>query len=119
KAYTMMTLEEGNVRMSKYAARALAAEVNLYKGDNALALQYAEEVIEKSGRELLPYESVLAYWEETDATKLDDESLFEVSATQTENNGVDEYAYFFNQEGYGQNLATPSLYNSYTANDIR
>jgi len=120
KAYTMMTLEPGATRFSKYAARALAAEVNLYKGDNALALQYAEEVITDSGVELLPYESVLEYWAETDAAKLSGlESLFEVSATQTENLGVDELGYYFSQEGYGQNLATPSLYNTYSDTDIR
>ncbi|WP_210466371.1 RagB/SusD family nutrient uptake outer membrane protein [Rufibacter roseolus] len=120
KAYTMMTLDEGTVRLSKYAARALQAEVNLYKGDYALALQQAEEVINESGVELLPYESVLSYWAETDATKLQGlESLFEVSATQTENNGVNEYAYFFNQGGYGQNLATPSLFAQYSPDDIR
>jgi len=119
KAYTMITLEPGNTRISKYAARALAAEVNLYKNDNALALQYAEEVITASGVELLPYGSVLAYWAETDAEKLGVESLFEVSATQTENLGVDELGYYFNQEGYGQNLATPSLFSAYSDTDIR
>ncbi|MBC3540340.1 RagB/SusD family nutrient uptake outer membrane protein [Rufibacter sediminis] len=120
KAYTLMTMDPGPVRMSKYAARALQAEVNLYKGDNTAALQQAEEVINDSGVELLPYASVLDYWEETDATKLQGvESLFEVSATQTENNGVNEYAYFFNQGGYGQNLATPSLFAQYSADDIR
>ncbi|WP_242920892.1 RagB/SusD family nutrient uptake outer membrane protein [Pontibacter liquoris] len=119
-AYTLMSPDLTVIRFSKYAARALDAEVNLYKGDNALALQYAEEVIKDSGVELLPYNSVLAYWAETDATKLAGlESLFEVSATQTENNGVDEYAYYFNQQGYGQNLATPSLYETYDSTDIR
>lgn len=119
KAYELITEETDPVRFSKYAVRALQAKVNLFKGDYALALQYSEEVISDSGHELLPYNSVEAYWSDAVAGTGYSESLFEVSATQTENLGVNELAYYYVQDGYGQNVAAKSLYQLYPSSDVR
>lgn len=117
QAYTLMTKEPDPTRFSKYAARALAAEVSLYAGDNAQALEYAEDVINNSGHELLQYDDVATYWEDPTAGSGYSETLFEVSATETENQGVDELGYYYNQEGYGQNVAAANLYDLYISRD--
>ncbi len=122
KAYELMTQNAGTSRFSKYAARAVAAKVNLTKGDadgNAKALEYAEEVINNSGYQLLPLENVVGFWAEPKPNTNKVETLFEVVATETDNNGVDELAYIYSQTGYGQNLATKGLYDLYSATDVR
>ncbi|AKD03085.1 RagB/SusD family nutrient uptake outer membrane protein [Pontibacter korlensis] len=118
-AYELINQDVPPTRISKYAARALASEVNLYTQDYNLALQYAEEVINESGHELLEYEDVVTYWNDPSAGSGYSETLFEIAATDTDHNGVNELGYFYHQGGYGQNLAAGNLYALYSEDDVR
>ncbi len=121
KAYTLMTVYNGSARFSKYAARALAAKVNLYKGDYAQALTFAKDVIDNSGFTLLPSTKVLSYWASpaSNASTVKEETLFEVSADATLNAGTDELGYIYNQAGYGDLLVNEELYKLYSDTDVR
>ncbi|WP_337042972.1 RagB/SusD family nutrient uptake outer membrane protein [Emticicia sp. 17c] len=121
KAYTSMTTYAGSARLSKYAARALAAKVALYQGDYAKALTYATDVINNSGFSLLTSDKVLSYWATpaSNAETVKSETLFEVSADATLNVGTDELGYIYNQAGYGDLLANEELYKLYADTDVR
>lgn len=123
KAYTLMSQYRGSGFMSKYAARALAAKVNLYKGTeegNRLALEYAEEVINESGFKLLQLEDVVPYWASGATTTNKYETLFEVVFTEIDNNGSDELADIYSQQGgYGDILTTEEVYDLYDEDDVR
>jgi hypothetical protein len=121
KAYTLQTVYNGSARFSKYAARALAAKVNFYKGDYAAALTFSKDVIDNSGFTLLTSDKVLAYWASpaSNAATVKTETLFEVSADATLNAGTDELGYIYNQAGYGDLLVNEELYKLYTATDVR
>jgi hypothetical protein len=124
KAYELMTLKPTTARLSKFAARGLAAKVNLFKGtpaSNQLAFDQAVEVINGSNTTLLTAGNFSTYWAssiaQTSATA--NETLFEVVSDQIDNAGFDELAYFYGQQGYGDGLANPLLYNLYSATDVR
>lgn len=117
KAYELMTKNAGSGRFSKFAARALHAKVSLHMGNYEQALTYAEEVINSSGKSLLPYENVVSYWANPSPSSF--ETLFEVISTETDNNGTDELGYIYHQGGYGDILTTAEVYNLYSATDAR
>lgn len=124
KAYELMTLKPTTARLNKFAARGIAAKVNLFKGtpaSNQLAFDQAVEVITSSNTTLLTAGNFSTYWSssiaQTAATS--NETLFEVVSDQIDNAGFDELAYFYGQQGYGDGLANPSLYNLYSATDVR
>jgi hypothetical protein len=119
KAYTSMTEYNGSARLSKFAARGLAAKVAFYQGDYAKALTYATEVINSGGFTLLPSGAVLTYWANPASTSNKVETLFEVSADATLNAGTDELGYIYNQAGYGDLLANEELYKLYSDTDVR
>lgn len=120
KSYTLATSYRGSAYLSKYAARALAAKVALFKGDYATALTYAQDVIANSGFTIVPRTGLVDYWAATApqaATKV--ETLYEVVSDNVLNLGVDELAYMYSQLGYGDLLCAPALYNLYRATDVR
>lgn len=124
KAYTLMTLRPTTARLSKYAARALSAKVNLFKGTPAslqLAFDQSVEVINSSQTTLLTPNNFNSYWTSAIAQKSAsvNETLFELVSDQIDNAGFDELAYFYGQQGYGDALATKTLYDSYSATDVR
>lgn len=118
-AYPLFSQPKVATRFSKYACRALAAKVNLYKGDYTKALSYAKDVIDNGDRELLTRDRVASYWSETTPSASTPETLFEVGADAVNNVGNDELGNMYNQLGYGDILCTPALYNLYGAGDIR
>lgn len=120
-AYKLMTSYTGSNQFSKYAARALAAKVSLYQGLNQQAYDFADEVISKGGFTLLASKDFGTYWNNTagNAAGNKTETLFEVSADATLNNGFDELGNMYLQGGYGDLLANPTLYGLYTASDVR
>ena len=120
KAYTMAVAYRGSGYLSKYAARGLEAKVALFKGDYPTALTYAEDVIKNSGFNLLASGNVVNYWAATaPQTATKNETLFEVVSDNVLNLATDELAYMYSQDGYGDLLCTPELYNLYSATDVR
>ncbi|HEY0895034.1 MAG TPA: RagB/SusD family nutrient uptake outer membrane protein, partial [Sphingobacteriaceae bacterium] len=115
KAYTMLSKYYGTGRFSKFAARGLAAKVALYQGNDATALQYAEEVINQGGFSLIPRQNVVSYWgSAATQTSTKNETLFEVTFTEIDNNGSDEIGDMYSQQGgYGDILTTEDVYNLY------
>lgn len=124
KAYELMTLKPTTARLNKYAARGIAAKVNLFKGtpaSNQLAYDQAVEVITSSNTSLLTRTNYATYWSSSIAqtAAASNETLFEVVSDQIDNAGFDELAYFYGQQGYGDALANPLLYAAYADTDIR
>lgn len=124
QAYSLMKPAASTTsRFSKYAARALAAEVQLNKGTAAsykLAYDYAKEVIDNSGVKLVPVSGFASYWESSSAQGTNaTETLFEIVSDQIDNAGFDELPYFFGQMGYGDGLTTKAVYDLYSETDVR
>lgn len=124
KAYTLMNQKPTTARFSKYAARALSAKVNLFKGTSAsyqLAYDQAAEVITASGTSLLTTAGFTAYWESVrpQTSTAVTETLFELISDQIDNAGFDELPNFYVQDGYGDGLTTKSFYDSFSATDVR
>ncbi|MGY0039640.1 RagB/SusD family nutrient uptake outer membrane protein [Pedobacter sp. NJ-S-72] len=120
KSYTLAVAYRGSGYFSKYAARGLEAKVALFKGDYPTALTYAEDVIKNSGFNLLVSANVVNYWAATaPQTATKNETLFEVVSDNVLNLGTDELAYMYSQDGYGDLLCAPELYNLYRATDVR
>ena len=123
QAYSLMSSYNGSGTFSKYAARALEARVNLYKGDYQKASDEAKEVISSSGFTLAAKGDIAGYWASgtphDSGTKT--ETLFEVVSDAVNNNSYDELSNIYVQGGssYGDLLTTKSLYDSYSATDVR
>lgn len=126
QAYSLMSSYRGSAYFSKYAARALAAKVNLYKGDYQTAYTDANDVINNSGFTLVGHDALPGYFASQNphdaGTKV--ETLFEVVSDAINNNSYDELAAIYSQgtaslTTYGDLLTTASLYNSYNNTDAR
>ncbi|RYY28181.1 MAG: RagB/SusD family nutrient uptake outer membrane protein [Sphingobacteriaceae bacterium] len=123
QAYTLMSAYNGSGTLSKYAARAIEAKVNLYKGDYQKAYEQSTDVISNSGFTLLTQADLPAYW--ASATPHDagtkSETLFEVVSDGVNNNSYDELSNLYVQGGtsYGDLLVTKFLYDLYNSTDVR
>jgi len=119
QAYSLMTQFTNSTQFSKYAAKGLQAKVYLTMGDKANAKTAALDVINNSGFTVVPASGLATYWgvllPRTDKV----ETLFEVSSDAVANNGFDALANIYNQAGYGDLLATDTLYALYEAADAR
>ncbi|AZJ36573.1 RagB/SusD family nutrient uptake outer membrane protein [Tenacibaculum singaporense] len=91
-------------RFTKTAVQALLAKVYLYSGDKVNAADYASKVISTKG-------SLSSNWK--------NDILLEIRNTDIDNEGVNSFAYFIDQRGYGDGLARESLFNLYDDNDTR
>jgi hypothetical protein len=69
-AYTLMSTYRGSSYFSKYAARALQAKVNLYKGDYQSAYDQANDVIVNGGFTLVSAAGLPAYFAAQDPARL-------------------------------------------------
>lgn len=118
-ASNLMTQDKSSGFFTKYAAKALLARMYQFKGDWSKALSTAEDVINNSGYSLLTLNDVQEFWQTN--TDRDDklEVLFEVVFDATNNIGNSSLPYFYDQSGYGDALATESLYNLYSNTDVR
>ncbi|SHF35209.1 RagB/SusD family nutrient uptake outer membrane protein [Flavisolibacter ginsengisoli] len=119
EATGLLTIEKSSGFFTKYAAKALLARVYEYKGDWPKALNTAEDVINNSGYSLLKLNEVLSFWENNKDRNDKMEVLFEVVFDANNNAGNSSLAYFYDQNGYGDALATESLYNTYSNTDVR
>ena len=119
-AIPLLTKQKSSGYITKYAAKALLARMYQFKGDWANALATAEDVIKNSGYSLLGLNQVLTYWGANTPRTDKLETLFEVVFDLVGNLGNNSLAYFYDQNGgYGDALASESLYRAYSATDVR
>ncbi len=105
---------------SKYAAKALQARAYLFMGDYAKAKDAALQVVNNGGYTLTnDNNSFTTYWTGTAGRTDKVESIFELNNPSTANNGVEGLDYIYSAKGFGDLLATDSLYNLYSATDFR
>lgn len=102
-------------KFNLYAAQALLARVNLYKGDWQNTINIATALIGANKYTLLPRATFIEDFKKQNNA----ESVFEVANTSTDNLGTNALSYFYSQSGYGDAIATDSLYNLYKTTDIR
>lgn len=106
--------------LSKYAAKALQARAYLFMGQNAKAQTAALDVINNGGYTLAADNNAYQnYWNGTAGRTDKLESIFEINYPSAASNGVEGLDYAYSPKGIGDLLATDTLYNLYTATDMR
>ncbi len=109
------TSRSGNSNtLSAASVKALLARVYLYKEDWANAEAMATDVI-NSGYSLVDNENYLNLWN-VDNTS---ESIFEISNTDTDNEGGNSLAAMYLDEGYGDYLPSNDVISLYDTDDAR
>lgn len=122
-ATNLMTIYNGTGSLSKYAALALYAKVELYRGKNQSAYDKAKQVIDGSGFSLLTMDAVADYWAavqpQDNTSKV--ETLFEVVSDAVNYSPYGELAFDYVQDdnSSGDLLTRKSLYDMYGADDVR
>lgn len=122
-AFSLMKAYNGTATFSRYAALALLAKVELYRGNYTAAYENALKVINESGFGLLQRSDVSAYWAAT--TPQDNttqtETFFEVVSTAINYSPIGELALDYDQgpSSSGEILTRKSLYDLYGAADVR
>lgn len=119
EAIGLMTMDKPSGFFTKYAAKALLARMYLFKGEWSDALSTAQDVINNSGYTLLKLNEVVPFWENNTNRNDKKEVLFEVVFDANNNLGNGSLEAFFDQNQYGDALATQSLYNLYSNTDVR
>jgi len=121
-AISLMNLEVDDAiafnrgRFSKEAAQALLAKVYLYMENWAEAESLATEVISSGRFSLYPdSDAWLASW----GANVGDEDIFVLVNTVSDNAGVNSVGGIYDQDGYGDILATEDLFDTYTDSDGR
>ena len=106
--------------LCKWAAKAIEARAYLYEGDYANARDAALIVVQQGGYTLAASGSAFAsYWASPDAVSNKLETIFELNMNGSSNNGFNGLDAIYDPGGYGDILATDSLYNDYSATDYR
>ena len=119
QAYNLINTTKNSSYINKYAARALQARAYLFMGDYAKAKETALDVVNNGGYSLVSAANYASYWKNASPVTNKVETIFEISLDGVNNNGTNALAYIYDQNGYGDMLATTDLYNQYTANDVR
>ncbi len=137
QAYTLMTFNLGTTMpfvangatiisrsingsyFTKYSARALQAKVYMTMGDWANAKTAALDVVTNSGVSVVTNANYVAYWANPSSFTSKVETLFEITNDLLNNNGTNALAYMYDQNGYGDILATTDLVSKYKATDVR
>lgn len=104
-----------SARLNVYSAKALLARVLLYKEDWEDAAALANAVIKSNRYSLLTGDKLVSDFKITG----NGETIFEIINTPVDNPGTDGLGYMFNQDGYGDVLATNNVFNIYTSGDVR
>ncbi len=105
---------------SKYAAKALQARAYLFMGQYEKARDAALEVVNNGGYTLAPdLNTFKNYWAATAGRTDKLESIFGLNNPSTANNGTEGMDYMYSPKGFGDLLATDSLYDLYSATDFR
>jgi starch-binding outer membrane protein, SusD/RagB family len=119
QAFSLMSGNKNSAVVTKYVARALQAKVYLYKGDWANARDAALDVVNNSGYSIVSAANFAGYWKNATPVTTKGETLFEISLDAANNNQTTSLAYMYEQIGYGDLLVSDSLYQLYTATDVR
>jgi starch-binding outer membrane protein, SusD/RagB family len=119
EAFGLMSISKNSGFVNKYAAKALLARVYLTKGEWQNAKDAALEVINNGGYSLLSTSNFQSYWNSASVRTDKVETIFELSLDAVVNNSSNSLAYMYDQIGYGDILVTNSLYNTYSATDVR
>ena len=118
-AANLMTQDKSSGFFTKWAATALLARMYQFKGEWDKALTTAKDVINNSGYSLLQLNDVLSFWQNNTDRGDKLEVLFEIVFDATNNINNSSLPYFYDQGGYGDALATESLYDLYSNADVR
>jgi hypothetical protein len=106
--------------IAKYATKAIEARAYLYKGDYANALVAANLVIANGSYSLAQTPAAFgAFWASSTSTSAKLETIFELNQNASSSNGINGLDDIYSQAGYGDLQATDSLYNDYSATDVR
>ena len=106
--------------LCKWAAKAIESRAYLYMGDYADARDAALIVVQNGGYTLATTSSAFAsYWASPDAVANKLETIFELNMNASSNNGFNGLDAIYDPGGYGDILATDSLYDDYSATDFR
>ena len=122
-AVNLMTLYNGTGSFSKYAALALYAKAELYRGKYQSAYDKARQIIDGSGFSLLTMDAVADYWAavqpQDNTSKV--ETLFEVVSDAVNYSPYGELAFDYVQDpnSSGDLLTRKSLYDLYNPADVR
>jgi starch-binding outer membrane protein, SusD/RagB family len=119
QAFTLMTQTKSSAYITKYVARGLQARVYLHMGDWTKARDAALDVVNNSGFSIVSAANYVTYWRNAAPITSKVETMFELSLDAANNNGTNALAYIYDPAGYGDMLATTSLYNLHTATDVR
>lgn len=114
-AIGLMSLSE-NGRLSREGAQALLAKVSLYMEDWSTAESLATSVI-NSGNYSLYADSTA--WVSSWGANIGSEDIFTLINLPADNGGVNSVGGIYDQDGYGDILATRDLYDSYADTDAR
>jgi hypothetical protein len=102
-------------RITLNAAKALLSRVYLYMGDWKDSEDMATEVIDSKQYTLLATDELVSDY----SNRNNSESIFEIINSFTDNSGSNSVDYYYNQDGYGDALASWNLYNLYSSTDVR
>ena len=119
-AFALMTNTSKNSSyVTKYVARAMQARVALFKGDWNAARTAALDVVNNGGYSLATPANYVNYWRAAAPQSAKLETIFEITNDAVANGGFDALAYFYDATGYGDAIAADTLYNLYSATDVR
>ncbi|MBO9619597.1 MAG: RagB/SusD family nutrient uptake outer membrane protein [Niabella sp.] len=105
---------------SKAAAKALQARCYLFMGDYAKARDAALGLVQNGGFTLAGDKNTFnSYWAATAGRTDKLESIFGLNNPAAANNGVEGIDYIYSSKGFGDLLATDSLYQLYSPTDYR
>lgn len=101
--------------LSAIAVKALLARVYLYMEDWENAEAMATEVIETGGFSLIENADYLTLWSQDNTS----ESIFEISQTESDNQGGNNLGAMYVVDGYGDYLPSNDVISLYDPNDAR
>lgn len=101
--------------LSAIAVKALLARVYLYMEDWENAEAMATEVIETGGFSLIENADYLTLWSQDNTS----ESIFEISQTESDNQGGNNLGAMYVVDGYGDYLPSDDVISLYDPNDAR
>jgi len=106
----------GNVEyINTYAASAVEARIANYFGDWQRSLDAAEEVILSTNFSVISKDAFLNSFSIDGASN----SIFEIAASETDNEGINGLANIYQQGSYGDVIALPNLAAIYEDTDVR
>ena len=103
---TGLNTDKNTGHMNYWAALALRARANLYAGNNAAALEDAQEIIENSPYRLYTIENYMKSWSQEGA----DEVIMEYLQTDTYNPQRYAPGYYASPRGYSEYGVSPQFY---------